>query len=340
MRLTEKQNYLMMLGGEQPEYIPKYSFGKTPNDPIPCTQMFEPPILIPHRLNKGGKDIWGVNYVATYETGEALLPEPNNFILTDVTKWRDIIKAPDISGIDWEKMVKDDIERVGIDRNETALALNLHFGYFQHLMSFMGFSEGMMAMFEEPDEVKELLNYVCDFFIKVAEKTIDLYKPDILTLMDDTAAWANPFISRDMYKEFLVPCHDRWAKMGRDRGLKMTMHNCGKCESILDLLVDMGINMWEPAQVCNDLDGIKKKYGNKLCIGGGWDSSGRLLDADVTDEEIFESVRATIEKRAPGGGYAWMGGYIGPVDDANVARKNAALQKAIDSLRFDFYKTH
>ena len=58
--------------------------------------------------------------------------------------------------------------------------------------------------------------------------------------MDDTAAWANPFISREMYEEFLIPCHDRWAKMGRDRGLKMTMHNCGKCEGILDLLVDIG----------------------------------------------------------------------------------------------------
>ena len=338
MKLTEKQNYLMMLDGEQPEYIPKYSFGKEPGGPTPCTQMFEPPIVIPHRMNKGGKDVWGVNYVATYETGEALLPEPNNFILTDIRKWRDVIKAPDISGVDWEKMVKDNIEAVGIDRNETAMALNLHFGYFQHLMSFMGFSEGLMAMFEEPDEVKELLNYICDFFITVAEKTIDLYKPDILTLMDDTAAWANPFISPEMYEEFLIPCHDRWAKMGRDRGLRMTMHNCGKCESILDLLVGMGINMWEPAQVCNDLEGIKKKYGNKLCIGGGWDSRGRLLEPDVTEEEIIESVRATANKLAPGGGFAFMGGFLGAVDDENVNRKNAILRKAIEDIRFNFYK--
>jgi uroporphyrinogen-III decarboxylase len=211
-------------------------------------------------------------------------------------------------------------------------------GYFQTLMSFMGFSEGLMAMFEEPEEVHALLTYICDFYMEVAKNCIDLYKPDILTFMDDTAAWANPFISKEMYEEFLLPCHDRWAKMGRDRGLKMTMHNCGKCESIIDLLVGMGINMWEPAQTCNDLKAIKAKYGNKLCIAGGWDSGGRLLDADVTDEEIYASVDKTFDMLAAGGGFAWCGGFLGPVDDQVVAKKNAVLRKYVDEKCQNYYK--
>jgi hypothetical protein len=337
--LTEKQNYLMMLNGEQPEWVPQYTFGPMPGalKPVP-SHMFEPPFISMHRRNNGGKDIWGVNYVATYETGNALIPEPNNFILKDITKWRDVIKAPPTDGIDWEKMVKDDLEKSGIDRTQTALAMNLHMGYFQTLMSFMGFSEGLMAMFEEPDEVKALLNYICDFYIDVALKTIDYYKPDILTFMDDTAAWVNPFISAEMYKEFLVPCHGRWAKIGRDRGLKMTMHNCGKCESILDLLVGMGINMWEPAQTCNDLKAVKAKYGNKLCIGGGWDARDRLLEPDVTDEEIYASVDAAFDMLAPGGGFAWCGGFLGPVDDRDVMRKNAVLHKYVDGKCHSYYK--
>jgi hypothetical protein len=337
--LTEKQNYLMMLSGEQPEWVPQYAFGPLPGatKPVP-THMFEPPIITQHRINNGGKDIWGVNYVATYETGNALIPEPNNFILKDITKWRDVIQAPSLDGVDWESMVKKQIESSGIDRNQTALAMNLHMGYFQTLMSFMGFSEGLMAMFEEPDEVHALLTYICDFYMEVAENCIDLYKPDILTLMDDTAAWANPFISRDMYEEFLVPCHDRWAKMGRDRGLKMTMHNCGKCESILDLLVGMGIHMWEPAQTCNDLKAAKAKYGNKLCIAGGWDSGGRLLDANVTEEEIRASVDKTFDMLAAGGGFAWCGGFLGPVDDQAVAKKNQILRKYVDEKCRSYYK--
>ena len=336
--LTEKENYLKLLGGEQPDWVPHYTFVPVPGSTMPvATHMHEPPILIPHRVNNGGPDIWGVNYVPTYETGEALIPEPNNFILTDIRRWRDVIKAPDVSGIDWEAMVKKHIEMSGIDRTQTALALNLHFGYFQHLMSFMGFSEGLMAMHEEPDEVMDLFSYMCDFFIDVAEKTIDFYNPDVLTFMDDTAAWGAPFISPGMYKEMLVPFHDRWAKIGRDRGLKMTMHNCGKCEGILDCLVDMGINLWEPAQTCNDLAAVKAKYGNKLAIGGGWDARERLLDADVSDDEIVASVEDTFNKLAPGGGFAWCGGFLGPLGDEDIIRKNKVLHDAVAKLAHKVY---
>ena len=337
--LTPKENYLLTLSGEQPEYVPRFTFGPMPGQTKPvATHMFEPQIISEFRRNGGGKDVWGVNFVPTYETGNALIPEPNNFILEDITKWRDVIKAPSLEGIDWEKMVKDDIENSKIDRTQTALALNLHMGYFQTLMSFMGFSEGMMAMFEEPDEVKALLTYICDFYIEVAKNTIDLYKPDVLTLMDDTAAWANPFISREMYEEFLIPCHDRYAKMGRERGLKMTMHNCGKCEGILDLLVDMGINSWDPAQTCNDLKAVKEKFGNKLVIAGGWDARDRLLDPDVTEEEIYESVKATFDMLAPGGGFAWCGAFLGPADDEDVKRKNKILRGFVEDMCHSVYR--
>ena len=336
--LTEKENYLKALGGEQPEWVPQFTFGPAAGaERPPATHMHEPPILVPHRLKGGGPDIWGVNYVPTYETGEALIPEPDNFILKDIKQWREVIKAPSLEGIDWEDMVKKHLEQTKIDRSQTALALNLHFGYFQHLMSFMGFSEGLIAMFEEPDEVMELFTYICDFFMKVASNVIDLYKPDILTFMDDTAAWGAPFVSPKMYEEMILPFHERWAKMGRERGLKMTMHNCGKCEGILDYLVDMGISGWDPAQTCNDLEAVKRKYGNKLVICGGWDARGRLLDPDVTDDEIVASVEESFNKYAPGGGYAWLGAFLGPIDDEEVKRKNMVLNQAVNKMCYSFY---
>jgi hypothetical protein len=327
-----------MLSGEIPEWIPEYTFGVIPGAEPPASVMAEPEILVGHRINGGGPDHWGVNHIPTYETGNALIPEPNNFILRDIREWRDVIKAPRLDGIDWEAMVKRDIGRVRINRAESALAMNLHVGYFQNLMEFMGFSEGLTAMIEEPEEVHALLDYMCDFYMSVAERTIDLFKPDVLTFMDDTAAWAAPFISRGMYEEFLVPRHSRWAKMGLDRGLPMTMHNCGKCEGILDLLVDMGITMWEPAQTCNDLLGIRKRFGNKLCVAGGWDGRGRLLAPDVTDEEIRQSARDTMDALAPGGGYAWCGMFLGPLDDPETARRNEVLTKEAKAYARAFYK--
>jgi hypothetical protein len=304
-----------------------------------ANQMFEPPLICQHRINSGGKDIWGVNYIPTYETGNALLPEPGNFILPleKLSQWRDIIKAPDLSGIDWRKMVDDDFKRIGTDRKQTAIALNLHMGYFQTLMSVMGFSDGLVAFYEQPDDVHALLHYLSDFYMKVADNVIDLYQPDILTFMDDTAAWGTPFISPDMYQEFILPHHQKWAKRAKDRGLIMTMHNCGKSESFMPMLHEMGISMWDPAQTCNDLAGIKAKFGNSLVITGGWDARDHLLADDVTEEEIRQSVRDTMDLLAPGGGFCWCGGFLSAIDDQKAIRKNTILMDEVKKYGASFY---
>ncbi|MDR0862588.1 MAG: veratrol--corrinoid protein metyltransferase [Oscillospiraceae bacterium] len=340
-KLTPRENYLTVLRGEVPEWVPHYTYGPPAQDaPPPANAMFEPPMLAAHRVNGGGRDIWGVNYLPTESTGQALIPDNSEFILPleKLPRWREVIKAPDLGGIDWERMCLPALEKQGIDRTQTALFLSLHVGYFQLLMSFMGFEDGLLAFYEEPDAVHELLDYLSEFYMKIADATLDIVKPDILMLADDTAAWNSPFISADMYREFILPHHAKFARRGRERGLPMTMHNCGKCEGVLDMLVDMGINGWDPAQSCNDLAGIKRKYGNKLAITGGWDARGRLLEADVTDEEIRQSVRDVIDALAPGGGYAFAGGYLVPTGDAEAARRNAIVSGEAARYCGEFYE--
>jgi hypothetical protein len=219
------------------------------------------------------------------------------------------------------------------------MALNLQVGYFQNLMAFMGFTNGLCAFYEEPDEVKELLNYLCDFYCTVQAKVIDYFNPDVITTMDDTAAWGAPFISPGMYREFILPCHDRQVKVGRDRGLPITMHNCGKAEAFMEDLTGIGVTMWDPAQTCNDIDGVQAKFGNRLVIAGAWDSRGRLLDPDVTEEEIYESVRTTMNHYAKGGGYVFCGGFLGSFDDPEVKRKNDILFRAVKEIGRSFYAT-
>ncbi|MDR2486763.1 MAG: veratrol--corrinoid protein metyltransferase [Clostridiales Family XIII bacterium] len=341
--LTEKENYLMTLRGEQPEFISSYTFGPMPGQTKPvANHMFEPPIINQHRANNGGPDIWGVNYVPTESTGNALIPDNSVFILSldDLPRWREIIKAPDIEGVDWEKLVTKQIEESGIDRTQTAMALNLHMGYFQTLMSFTGFEDGLIAFYEEPEAVHEIMEYLSEFYMAVADKVIDIYKPDVLTFMDDTAAWNSPFISPEMYREFVLPHHEKWAKRGRERGLLMTMHNCGKSESVMEMVHNMGITAWDPAQTCNDLDAVQAKFGNGLVIMGGWDGRGRLLEADVTEEEIRQSVRDSMDRYAVGGGYCWCGGFLGAVGDQEILRKNMILFDEVGRYSLEFYKTH
>jgi hypothetical protein len=273
--------------------------------------------------------------VATVETGGMALPVPNKFILDDITKWRDIVKAPDISDIDWEAMAKKGLER--INRDVSAVVTRLHFGYFQQLMAFMGFNEGLCAMYEEPDEVLELFTYLGDFYTKVIQKCLEYYKPDFVELSDDTATARNPFISIDMYRKLVKPFHKAEMQPVMDAGLPVMMHNCGRCEDFIEDWFDCGITAWNPAQVVNDLDGIKKKYGNRLGFCGCWDTSGPVNWSDATEEMTRQAVRDCIDRFAPGGGFCFRGGTLGPIGDEATNNRRRWISEEYDSYGRTFY---
>lgn len=337
--MTEKQNYMMLLKGEQPEWVPHYTFIQNPLGRPAATCMVAPAIISEHFFIPGpAKDIWGVTYIPVHEAGGAKIPEPNNFILRDIRKWRDVIKAPDISGIDWEAQAKKEIDKLNVNREETAIAFGSMCSPFLTLMAFMGFSEGLCAMHEEPEEVMALLEYITDFYLEVGKRCIDFYKPDIYAMADDTATWKNPFISTEMYRELIKPHHARIAQLALDRGIPIEMHDCGRCEDFIDDWLDFGVVSWNPAQTSNNLTEIKKKYGKRLVINGGWDAVGELCDPDVSEETVKKSVHEAIDKYAPGGGYAFCGGFLGPLGDEKTAKKNRWIAEAVREYGATFYK--
>jgi len=332
--LTEKENYMMAIRGEIPEWVPRNMYASPGHAPA-CTWV-GPGFLNERRTPQGGFDIWGVEYVATRDTGGMALPKPGQFILDDIRHWRDVIKAPDISNIDWETMAKKDL--ANIDRSQTAIQTSIHVGYFQHLMNFMGFTEGLCAMYEEPEEVLELFEYLNAFYNVVCEKVLEYYKPDLWGVTDDTAAAQNPFISVEMYRELVKPFHDRHAKFGRDAGLPITMHNCGRCEDFIEDWLEMGICCWNPAQTVNDLVGIKKKYGNRLVLEGCWDSSGPVGWPGAPEELVRQQVRNTIDTFAPGGGFIFWASSYGAADDEQFLDKARWITEEYDAYGRTFYQ--
>ncbi len=339
--MTEKENLLMLFRGEHPEWVPAMIAGPNPLGLPPVKAMVGPSFLTAH-IKKPGiqKDIWGVNHIPVPDAGGAKIPQTYDFILKDISDWRDVIKAPDVSGYDWEMMAKKDLEAANIDREQTVVTFSPCHGYFQDLASFMGFSEGMCAMYEDPDEVKALVEYLSDFYLGVAEKTIDLYKPDVLSLGDDIATVANPFFSLDMYREIYKPEYVKLAKLAIDRGIPCEMHCCGHCEIFIDDWVnDLNVRMWNPAQTSNDLLAIKEKYKGRLAICGAYDYSKQPQEYN-TEEKIKQSVYETLDKYAPGGGYAFSGLFLGPQGDQDAKNRNRWMFEAAYEYGKTFYKTH
>ncbi|MDR0469291.1 MAG: veratrol--corrinoid protein metyltransferase [Peptococcaceae bacterium] len=322
--LSEKENFLRALSGEIPEYVPRYNI----------FWGVRPSLLAGDRVNGIGKDMYGVEWTNEGSAFEAAMPRNDVFILDDIRRWRDVIKFPDFSHVDWEAMAKNDLK----DR-DPSLPLGggtAAGGFFQSVMAFMGFTEGLVACFEEPEEVKELAEYLCDNYLAMADKFLQYYKPDYVSFGDDIAAERNTFISLDMFHEIFAPVWRRYIKFFKDRGYLAVHHNCGHFEEFLDDVLDMGFNAWDPAQRSNDLKGIKKKYGNKLMICGGFESRPFLPHIDVTEEQIRGAVKELLDTLAPGGGYAFFGSILDPNPVAQ--QRSEWINDEFEKLRGTYYK--
>ncbi|MCL2632029.1 MAG: veratrol--corrinoid protein metyltransferase [Coriobacteriia bacterium] len=340
--LNPKENLLRCLHGQIPEYVPQYSYyGPLPGVEGPPPNMSVGlPQLRGERSEGGFKDLWGVPYTAVEEVGGFSLPTPDEFILADVTKWQDVVKIPDsVKDVDWKAAAEAAMKELPYDRETTSLWYGPGGGTFMNLMNMMGFTEGLSALYEEPDAVKELLQFFFDFYYPIAEQVFDIFQPDVMSLGDDAASENNPFISPLMYREFFVPIYREYTKFAIERGIPVNMHLCGRGEDFIPDLVRIGVCSWEPVQLKNDILEVKARFGRQMVIGGGWEGRGRLTELDVTDEEIRQSVRDAFDKYAVGGAYMFAAAYTPrSTSDTLTPHWNEVLQKEAWDYGQTFYK--
>ena len=340
MAMSMRENFLTCINGGVPEFVPRYYGGKDPYATLPQQTLAIATSVNARTKSERGlnKDIWGVEYIGTEETGGQELPVPGEFLIEDIRKWRDVIKAPDLSGVDWELVAKRDLDALTVNPADVAVSGGGGGGYFMPHMNLMGFTNGLVSYYEEPDEVKALYEYFNKYWMEVIKNFMQHYPCDIFGVSDDTATAYNPFISPEMYREFIVPYVSQNTIIARDRGMPIMMHDCGRCEDFIEDWRDLGVNSWNPAQVVNDLDGIKKKYGNELVLIGCWDSQGPAGWDGAPEELVRQAVRDTIDRYAPGGGFMFWGSVYGAPDDPAVDDKRRWMQDEYEKYRETPYK--
>jgi hypothetical protein len=184
------------------------------------------------------RDVYGIPYVI-HENGP--MPRPNDFIMKDISEWRTAVNIPTIEGYDWESAAQKDC--AVIDKNKAVAVLND--GPFMALVNSMSF-EALTA-----------------FQDKLLENVLKYYHPiDAVIIADDVATARDLFISPRTYREMILPFHRKRADIAKKYNVHLEMHCCGKCESIVEDWVNMGVRSWQPAQPVNDLAAIQNNTGS------------------------------------------------------------------------------
>ncbi|MDR2956671.1 MAG: hypothetical protein LBU61_00630 [Coriobacteriales bacterium] len=305
--LSPRENYLACLNHKPHEYTPGMP------DAAPAG------ITMPIERGEGGAgtDAWGVNWVAPLSGGVgSAIPKPGEFMLTDITKWKSVVKIPDLSVYDWEAFVE--AERGMYDRDMQVIEIFSSNFVYERLATLMGFEEALLAMALEPDATYELLEAILEWKIEGLKYYIKYFNPDSYIYFDDVATERVMFMAPETYRAMIKPLHTRMVQTCKDYGVIPIQHTCGNADLILDDMVEEGNAAWHCVQSQNDIVAAIEKYGDRFVIMGGYNTTGAPGQPSATEEMVRAEVRRCLETYGKYGyGYTFFGQVLTQMDPAN-----------------------
>jgi hypothetical protein len=264
--LTRRQNLVeVMKGGNPDRFVKQYeAFAMMQKTPI---TRIKPPI--------GGqaKNEWGVTVVwPEGQIGAFPVHDEEHKVVNDITKWRETVKAPNL--IHPEEAWAEAIAAAeAVDRNDQYVTVFVAPGIFEHLHYLMGMEDAMSNFYDEPEAMHDLIDFLVEFEIALANEFIDHLHPDALFHHDDWGSQTNSFISPATFEEFILPAYKKIYGYYKDNGVELIIHHSDSyAANLVDFMIEMGIDIWQGVMTTNNTPELIKKYGGQLTFMGDIDS--------------------------------------------------------------------
>lgn len=303
--MTERENYLLVMEGKQPAWVPNFE---------DAVDWIVPAALLGHFMTEEKRDFFSVPW--TMNDAGPMVDTHQPPVMEDVCDWRKFVHFPDPGDLPWEETSRMQLAEHDPDK---AILIMPNMGggtIFMPLMNMMGFENGLCALLEEPEECRAFFDCVTSFYEEIIPYLVRYYHPDTIIVGDDLCSAMSPFISMETYRSILRPMYQREIDAVRREGVYAELHMCGKCEPFVYDFAEMGARSWQPAQGLNDLAAIKKRFGNDLIIVGSWNTASPVWQPGTTEDAVRAEVRQCMDRYAAGGGLVfWSGGQMGQSED-------------------------
>lgn len=273
---------------------------------------------------------WGVTIM--YPVGApGRMPHitPENKVIKDITRWREVVHAPDIASncrTGWDELLKK------VSRDDKLLTGFMPTGLFEQCHYMMGFEDTLTNFFEHPKEMHELIEYINDYRLEYAKMLIDNMHPEVILSHDDWGTKEALFMRPDMWRDFFKEPYRRLYQYIRSRGVITIHHADSYLVPIVEDMAEIGIQVWQGVLPENNIPELQKQLGGRMALMGG---IGAAIDrVDATEAEIRAHVRSTLETCCPAGNFipcitygdpGTVFDFVDPIIDSEIDSYNSEL---------------
>ncbi len=212
------------------------------------------------------------------------------------------LKEEDLDSKEWDPEIEfrySNIKEV-LARADDFAVIGRVGGTFERALLAVGPERFFLYVYDRPKFIQKLLDKINKFWIEVGKREIEL-GVDAILITDDLAYHSGPYLSQEHMDRFIWPTFRKRVKAFQR--VPVILHTDGNINSLLDTIVEVGIqgiHSLEPTARM-DIGKVKKQYGDKLVLLGNIDCGELLTQGTVQEVEL--TVKDTISKAAPGGGY-------------------------------------
>ena len=246
------------------------------------------------------RDRWGTTISFPADAPGAIPVHTDDLtVCPDVTHWEETVHAPDLAAncaAGWEDCRAAARSAAG---EEKLLAGFMGTGIFEQCHFLMGFENTLTALYEHPDEMHRLIDYITDYRLGYVKLLIDNLHPDVIFSHDDWGTKDALFMHPDMWRAFFKEPYRRFYGYIRSRGCIAIHHADSYLVPIVDDMAEIGIQVWQGVLPENDIPALQRHLQGKLVLMGG---IGAAIDrSDATPEEVCDYTRRTLRACCPGG---------------------------------------
>lgn len=174
------------------------------------------------------------------------------------------------------------------------------YSLFERAWSLRGMENLLMDLVTDRGFVRELFGRLTDFNLRLID-ALEPYPIDGVYFGDDWGWQRGLLMSPDTWRTLFKPCLARMYARAHERGYDVFIHSCGEISAVLDDLVEIGLDVFNPFQPeVMDIEAVIKKYSGRLAFYGGI-SIQRTLPF-CTPAEVTAEVRRHLELAGSYGG--------------------------------------
>ncbi len=166
--------------------------------------------------------------------------------------------------------------------------------FYHNVADLFGMEEYFVKMHTHPEVVDAVTNRVCAFYWEANARFFaaagDLV--DGFFYGNDFGTQQSLFCSPKSFDRFIMPWFRRFAEQGREHGYQVVLHSCGSVYTVIDRLIDAGVQCLHPlqARAANmDADTLARDFKGRIAFLGGIDTQQLLTHG--TPEAIKADVR-------------------------------------------------